>query len=586
MGLNPARQALLQDVCERFVVRPWLQHTGPLRASVAGRGAALAGRTALGLGISAGTSFACSRTVTKSLLAMSMQTQDTSMLFASLPIGGDFAAQLLGTGGSYGTLAAAACLLGVVTALFTNEPGWQQHAKTALAQAAQGFALAPLWTMTASAVAAASPALVLAIGCTLGVTLLLATRTMGAETTPTVAIAAVALALTGTPVAAQLALGAPVGEIVGSAMGKLAIGTAGAAAYVISSNLSALRDDNTSFLHRCIARCDPDKRLNMFHEREPTVFVDDHYDSLVDELGDIRIQTRANKRVGLRKILLSGPPGTGKTEIAQAIANLTGAIMFAPQAALITESEHPALEVTQYFQEAHMQARKQDAPVVLFFDECEQLFTERGTIEQNSDQAKRAVGCTLAFNELLEGVTIPADANLIVIACTNYPQNLEKSILSRFSSCHVRIRVPGPEQVRGILAKRWQTLHGQRAGLRHLNAFLPTTAQQDRLLSVVQKINDSADSPEDKVVGRDLAQAMLGSIKAANARGHTLFQASYQSLLMERFVSCLRDIVAEKVENRRLREQAKAALRANVSMQAPVSGWGNGIRNTFSRGDA
>ncbi|MCG5514359.1 CDC48 family AAA ATPase [Ectothiorhodospira shaposhnikovii] len=132
-------------------------------------------------------------------------------------------------------------------------------------------------------------------------------------------------------------------------------------------------------------------------------------------------------------ILLSGPPGCGKTLLAQASAQPTEMNFISIKgAALLSryvgESEAAVREV---FRKA-----RQVAPCLIFFDEIDALVPIRGSGE--NAVADRVVGQFLAE---LDGVEKLDD--VLVLAATNRPDRIDPALLrpGRFD-LHVRIPVP------------------------------------------------------------------------------------------------------------------------------------------------
>jgi transitional endoplasmic reticulum ATPase len=146
----------------------------------------------------------------------------------------------------------------------------------------------------------------------------------------------------------------------------------------------------------------------------------------------------AFKRMGIRPpsgILLYGPPGSGKTLLAKAIANESGAnfISIAGPELLskwVGESEKRVREV---FRRA-----KQVAPAIIFFDEIDALAPRRG-MDTGTHVTENVVSQILTAMSGLEELH-----GVIVIAATNRPDIVDPALLrpGRFDR---QILVPAPD---------------------------------------------------------------------------------------------------------------------------------------------
>jgi transitional endoplasmic reticulum ATPase len=117
-------------------------------------------------------------------------------------------------------------------------------------------------------------------------------------------------------------------------------------------------------------------------------------------------------------VLLHGPPGTGKTRLARAVANESSAEFFLINGPEIMgsaygESEKKLREV--------FEAAAKAAPSIVFIDEIDSIAPKRGQVSGEAE--KRLVAQLLTLMDGLE-----ARANLVVIAATNRPEAIDEAL--------------------------------------------------------------------------------------------------------------------------------------------------------------
>lgn len=145
-----------------------------------------------------------------------------------------------------------------------------------------------------------------------------------------------------------------------------------------------------------------------------------------------------------RGVLMSGPPGSGKTLIARAIANQCEASFISikgPEllSKWVGESEKGVREVFRH--------AKQAAPCIIFFDEIDALAPRRGGSNDGN------VGDRVIAQLLTEMDGIEGREGVIIVAATNRPELIDPALLrpGRFDLV-VELRNPNEEERRAIFS--------------------------------------------------------------------------------------------------------------------------------------
>lgn len=131
------------------------------------------------------------------------------------------------------------------------------------------------------------------------------------------------------------------------------------------------------------------------------------------------------------RLLLAGPPGNGKTSLAEALATE----LVAPLCVVRYETV-----VASYLGETSSRLQRlfdyvRTRRCVLFFDEFDTLGKERGD-EHETGEIKRVVSTLLLQIDRLP-------SHVVVVTATNHPELLDRAVWRRFQ---VRLELPRPDQ--------------------------------------------------------------------------------------------------------------------------------------------
>lgn len=182
---------------------------------------------------------------------------------------------------------------------------------------------------------------------------------------------------------------------------------------------------------------DQNKAREFIYEVEPTFRLDElllSRSTRVETQDFIEEQHRANilRSHGLEPrhtILLSGPPGNGKTTYAEAVAEALAIPFFTIRYEAVIGSYlgETAERIKQVFDYSRT------TPCVLFFDEFDAVGKERGDLHETGE-IKRVVSSLLMQVDRLPSYTV-------VIAATNHPELLDRAVWRRFE---LKLEMPYP----------------------------------------------------------------------------------------------------------------------------------------------
>ncbi|MGH9194492.1 MAG: AAA family ATPase [Acidimicrobiia bacterium] len=129
------------------------------------------------------------------------------------------------------------------------------------------------------------------------------------------------------------------------------------------------------------------------------------------------------------RVLVAGPPGNGKTSLAEAIASELGVSLLVVRYESVIASYlgETAVRLSRLFEQVRLQR------CVLFFDEFDVVGKERGDIHETGE-IKRVVSSLLLQVDALPSY-------VVVVTATNHPELLDRAVWRRFQ---LRLRLPPP----------------------------------------------------------------------------------------------------------------------------------------------
>lgn len=142
-----------------------------------------------------------------------------------------------------------------------------------------------------------------------------------------------------------------------------------------------------------------------------------------------------------RKLLLVGPPGTGKTMTASALAGELGIPLYVVRLdSLITKfMGETAAKLRQIFDAIR------DTRGIYFFDEFDAIGSQRG-LANDVGETRRILN---SFLQMIE----QDQSNSLIIAATNHPEILDYALFRRFDDV-IEYGLPNQEQTKAVLKNR------------------------------------------------------------------------------------------------------------------------------------
>ena len=211
---------------------------------------------------------------------------------------------------------------------------------------------------------------------------------------------------------------------------------------------------------------------------------------------------RAHNLEPRHRLLLTGPPGNGKTSLAEVLASeLTVPLLSVRYESVIASYlGETSVRLAKLFEQVRTHR------CVLFFDEFDVVGKERGDIHETGEIKRVVSSLLLQVDEL--------PSHVVVVAATNHPELLDRAVWRRFQ---IRLDLPPPTQ---SLAEEWFHRFENRNGFR-LGRTPETLAKQLQGLSFSELEQFGLDVQRQQVLGLpdyDLKAIVGGQLKLWKSR--------------------------------------------------------------------
>ena len=152
-------------------------------------------------------------------------------------------------------------------------------------------------------------------------------------------------------------------------------------------------------------------------------------------LPNLRPDLYRGLRAPPRGVLLFGPPGTGKTFLAKAVATESNAKSFFAASAASLTSKY--VGESEKMVRALFRIARERQPSVIFLDEVDSLLSARGDGDQESSRRMKT-----EFLVQLDGAGTSREDRILFMAATNRPWDLDDALLRRVPR---RVLIPLPD---------------------------------------------------------------------------------------------------------------------------------------------
>lgn len=156
---------------------------------------------------------------------------------------------------------------------------------------------------------------------------------------------------------------------------------------------------------------------------------------------------RAHNLEPRHRMLLTGPPGNGKTSLAEALATELAVplLVVRYESVIASYLGETAVHLSQLFEQVRTRR------CVLFFDEFDVVGKERGDIHETGEIKRVVSSLLLQIDDL--------PSHVVVITATNHPELLDRAVWRRFQ-LRLNLPTPGPS-----LVQEWFRRFEERLGI-------------------------------------------------------------------------------------------------------------------------
>lgn len=157
---------------------------------------------------------------------------------------------------------------------------------------------------------------------------------------------------------------------------------------------------------------------------------------------------RAHNLEPRHRVLLAGPPGNGKTSLAEAFATELALplLVVRYESVIASYLGETAVRLSRLFEQVRTRR------CVLFFDEFDVVGKERGDVHETGEIKRVVSSLLLQIDDL--------PSHVVVVTATNHPELLDRAVWRRFQ---LRINLPLPTPT---LAEKWFKYIEGRSGLK------------------------------------------------------------------------------------------------------------------------
>lgn len=179
---------------------------------------------------------------------------------------------------------------------------------------------------------------------------------------------------------------------------------------------------------------------------DDVILKDETKDKILSAVDSFLNSIKKEDKNARKGIILTGPPGTGKTFIVKAIANERDCFFLAPTLADLKGEYigHTSAKVKRIFKKA-----RANEPTILFIDEADTVFTDRNSKENNDSFLTDMVN---QFLVEIDGMTTGMQ-KVFIIAATNRIESIDPAIRSRLSE-NITVELPGFNERKELFHKK------------------------------------------------------------------------------------------------------------------------------------